>query len=79
MVATVFLAILVKNSLNWAAIIVGSLMCLPFMVKCEMSFCYFVVLCMAEKSIFQVFRKFCLFSSNCLSKYCFFALHYTAE
>ena len=41
MVATVFWAILVKNPLNWAAIIVGSLMCLPFMVKCEMSFGFF--------------------------------------
>ena len=41
MVATVFWAILVKNPLNWAAIIVGSLMSLPFMVKCEMSFGFF--------------------------------------
>ena len=56
--STVFLAMLVKNSLKLQAIFFGSDMIVPLIVKCERSCFFLLPLLIEEKSICHVLRKF---------------------
>ena len=77
MFATVFFAILVKNSLNLQAIVRGSSILVPSMVKCERSCFFLPPLFIEEKRICHVFRRFFWLSESCFSKWSFFAVRIT--